>query len=55
VTTTPSLIVIFQDRSGTVDLHNAPQQPNHLIINFADGKQEEVPARQCQIEQIIFQ
>ena len=54
VTTTPSLIVIFQDRSGTVDLHHAPQQPNHLIVNFADGKQEEVPARQCQIEQIIF-
>lgn len=54
-TTMPSLIVIFQDRSGTVDLLHAPQQPNHLIINFADGKQEEVPARQCQIEQIIFQ
>ncbi|TKB61914.1 MAG: ParB/RepB/Spo0J family partition protein [Nitrospira sp.] len=53
--TMPSLIVIFQDRSGTVDLQHAPQQPNHLIINFADGKQEEVPARQCQIEQIIFQ
>ena len=51
----PSLIVIFQDRSGTVDLQHAPQQPNHLIVNFADGKQEEVPARQCQIEQIIFQ
>jgi ParB family chromosome partitioning protein len=54
-TATPSLIVIFQDRSGTVDLHHAPQQPNHLIVNFSDGKQEEVPARQCQIEQIIFQ
>ena len=54
-TAMPSLIVIFQDRSGTVDLQHAPQQPNHLIINFADGKQEEVPARQCQIEQIIFQ
>ncbi len=54
-TTMPSLIVIFQDRSGTVDLRHAPQQPNHLIVNFADGKQEEVPARQCQIEQIIFQ
>ncbi len=53
--TMPSLIVIFQDRSGTVDLQHAPQQPNHLIVNFADGKQEEVPARQCQIEQIIFQ
>ena len=52
--TMPSLIVIFQDRSGTVDLHHAPQQPNHLIINFADGKQEEISARQCQIEQIIF-
>jgi ParB family chromosome partitioning protein len=51
----PSLIVAFQDRSGTVDLHHAPQQPNHLIVNFVDGKQEEVPARQCQIEQIIFQ
>jgi ParB family transcriptional regulator, chromosome partitioning protein len=50
-----SLIVIFQDRSGTVDLHHAPQQPNHLIVNFSDGKQEEVPARQCQIDQIIFQ
>ncbi len=55
VTTIPSLIVIFQDRSGTVDLHHAPQQSNHLIVNFADGKQEEVPARQCQIDQIIFQ
>ena len=54
-TAMPSLIVIFQDRSGTVDLHHAPQQPNHLIINFSDGKQEEVPARNCQIEQIIFQ
>lgn len=54
-TTIPSLIVIFQDRSGTIDLHHAPQQPNHLIVNFADGKQEEVPARQCQIDQIIFQ
>jgi ParB family chromosome partitioning protein len=54
-TASPSLIVIFQDRSGTVDLHHAPQQPNHLIIHFADGKQEEVPARQCQIDQIIFQ
>jgi ParB family chromosome partitioning protein len=54
-TTLPSLIVIFQDRSGTVDLQHAPQQPNHLIVQFADGKQEEVPARQCQIEQIIFQ
>lgn len=53
--TMPSLIVVFQDRSGTVDLQHAPQQPNHLIVNFADGKQEEVPARQCQIEQIIFQ
>jgi ParB family chromosome partitioning protein len=53
--TLPSLIVIFQERSGTVDLQHAPQQPNHLIIHFADGKQEEVPARQCQIEQIIFQ
>ena len=52
---TPSLIIIFQDRSGTVDLQHAPKQPNHLIVNFADGKQEEVPARQCQIEQIIFQ
>jgi ParB family chromosome partitioning protein len=54
-TTLPSLIVIFQERSGTVDLQHAPQQPNHLIVQFADGKQEEVPARQCQIEQIIFQ
>lgn len=54
-TASPSLIVIFQDRSGTVDLHHAPQQPNHLIIHFADGRQEEVPARQCQIDQIIFQ
>lgn len=50
----PSLIVMFQDRSGTVDLQHAPQQANHLIVNFSDGKQEEVPARQCQIEQIIF-
>jgi len=54
-TTIPSLVVIFQDRSGTVDLHHAPQQPNHLIVHFSDGKQEEVPARQCQIDQIIFQ
>lgn len=54
-TAMPSLIVIFQDRSGTVDLQHAPQQPNHLIVNFSDGKQEEVPARQCQIDQIIFQ
>ncbi|MBX3304300.1 MAG: ParB/RepB/Spo0J family partition protein [Nitrospira sp.] len=54
-TAIPSLIVIFQDRSGTVDLHHAPQQPNHLIVQFTDGKQEEVPARQCQIDQIIFQ
>jgi ParB family transcriptional regulator, chromosome partitioning protein len=46
--TMPSLIVVFQD------LQHAPQQPNHLIVHFADGKQEEVPARQCQIEQIIF-
>lgn len=53
--TMPSLIVIFENRSGTVDLQHAPQQPNHLIVNFADGKQEEVSARQCQIEQIIFQ
>lgn len=53
-TTMPSLIVTFQDRSGTVDLQQAPHQPNHLIVNFADGKQEEVPARHCQIEQIIF-
>ncbi len=52
--TMPSLIVVFQDRSGTVDLQHAPQQPNHLIVHFADGKQEEVPAGQCQIEQIIF-
>ncbi|NGZ11993.1 MAG: ParB/RepB/Spo0J family partition protein [Nitrospira sp. LK70] len=51
----PSVIVIFHDRSGTVDLYHAPQQPNHLIVHFADGKQEEVPARQCQIDQIIFQ
>lgn len=51
----PSLIVIFQQRSGTADLQHAPQQSNHLIVNFADGKQEEVPARECQIEQIIFQ
>ena len=50
----PSLIVMFQDRSGTVELQHAPQQANHLIVNFSDGKQEEVPARQCQIEQIIF-
>lgn len=54
-TAMPSLVVIFQDRSGTVDLHHAPQQPNHLIVHFSDGKQEEVPARQCQIDQIIFQ
>jgi ParB family chromosome partitioning protein len=54
-TALPSLIIIFQDRSGTVDLQHAPQQPNHLVINFADGKQEEVPARECQIDQIIFQ
>jgi len=54
-TAMPSLIVIFQQRSGTVDLRRAPEQPNHLVINFADGKQEEVPARECQIEQIIFQ
>ena len=54
-TVMPSLIVIFQDRSGTVDLHHAPQQPDHLIVHFADGKQEEVPARQCKIDQIIFQ
>lgn len=53
-TTMPSLIVIVQDRSGTVDLQQAPQQPNHLIINFSDGKQEEVLAQHCQIEQIIF-
>lgn len=50
----PSLIVIVQDRSGTIDLQQAPQQPNHLIVNFADGMQEEVPARDCQIQQIIF-
>jgi ParB family chromosome partitioning protein len=54
-TAMPSLIVIFQQRSGTVDLRRAPEQPNHLVINFADGKQEEVLARECQIEQIIFQ
>jgi ParB family chromosome partitioning protein len=54
-TTMPSLIVIFQHRSGTIDLRHAPQQPNHVIVHFADGKQEEVPARECQIEQIIFQ
>lgn len=54
-TTMPSLIVIFQDRSGTVDFHHAPQQPNHLVVQFSDGKQEEVPARQCQIDQIVFQ
>ncbi|HMS86401.1 MAG TPA: ParB/RepB/Spo0J family partition protein [Nitrospira sp.] len=50
----PSLIVIVQDRSGTVDLQHAPQQANHLIVNFSDGKQEEVPALDCQIQQIIF-
>ena len=50
----PSLIVMFQDRSGTLDLRRAPQQANHLIVNFSDGKQEEVPARHCHIEQIIF-
>ena len=50
----PSLIVMFQDRSGTVDLEHAPQQANHLIVIFSDGKHEEVPARDCQIEQIIF-
>ncbi len=50
----PSLIVMFQDRSGTVDLRHAPQQAHHLIVNFSDGKQEEVPARHCHIEQIIF-
>ncbi len=54
ITARPSLIVIFQDRSGTVDLHHAPKQANHLIVQFADGKQEEVPARQCQIDQIVF-
>ncbi len=54
-TSMPSLIVIFHQRSGTVDLRRAPEQPNHLIINFSDGKQEEVSARECQIEQIIFQ
>lgn len=54
-TAMPSLIIIFQQRSGTVDLRRAPEQPHHLVINFADGKQEEVPARECQIEQIIFQ
>lgn len=54
-TSMPSLIVIFHQRSGTVDLRRAPEQPNHLIINFSDGKQEEVPARECRIEQIIFQ
>jgi ParB family chromosome partitioning protein len=53
--TMPSLIVIFQHRSGTIDLRHAPQQPNHVIVHFADGKQEEVSARECQIEQIIFQ
>jgi ParB family chromosome partitioning protein len=51
----PSLIVIFQHRSGTVDLQHAPQQPNHLIVHFADGSQEEVLARDCQIDQLIFQ
>jgi hypothetical protein len=45
---------MFQDRSGTVDLRHAPQQAHHLIVNFSDGKQEEVPARHCHIEQIIF-
>lgn len=55
VTAMPTLIVIFQHRSGTVDLQHAPQQPNHVIVNFADGKQEEVPAPQCHIDQIIFQ
>nr|WP_086426295.1 ParB/RepB/Spo0J family partition protein [Nitrospira cf. moscoviensis SBR1015] len=52
--TMPSLIVTFQDRSGTINLQQAPQQPNHLVINFADGTTAEVPARNCQIEQIIF-
>ncbi|MBK9308804.1 MAG: ParB/RepB/Spo0J family partition protein [Nitrospira sp.] len=55
VTAMPSLIVIFQQRSGTIDLRHAPQRSNHVIVQFADGKQEEVPARECQIEQIIFQ
>jgi len=54
IATLPSLIIMFQDRSGTVDLQHAPQQPNHLIVNFADGTREEVPARFCHIEQIIF-
>jgi ParB family transcriptional regulator, chromosome partitioning protein len=54
VTALPSLIVIVQDRSGTVDLKHAPQQANHLVINFSDGKQEEVPSRNCHIEQIVF-
>jgi ParB family transcriptional regulator, chromosome partitioning protein len=55
VTLMPSLIVTFQDRAGTVDLRNAPRQPNHLIVHFADGNKEEVPAKDCQIDQLIFQ
>ena len=54
MTALPSLIVIVQDRSGTIDLQHAPRQANHLIVNFSDGKQEEVPAPDCQIQQIIF-
>lgn len=53
-TTLPSVIVTMQDRSGTIDLQHAPQQANHVIVNFSDGTREEVPARQCHIEQIIF-
>jgi len=53
-TTLPSLIVLVQDRSGTLDLQHAPQQANHLLVNFSDGTKEEVPAKHCQIQQIIF-
>lgn len=50
----PSVFVVYNQRSGTIDLRTPPTQSHHVIVNFTDGGHQEVPARDCIIDQIVF-
>jgi ParB family chromosome partitioning protein len=50
----PMLLVMFQERKGRVLFSQKPQAPNGLVIEFENGEQQEVQARSCRIEQLLF-
>ena len=50
----PTLYVSVGGRRGVVLLHVQPQDSFALMVQFEEGTAEEIPARSCLIEQLVF-